>query len=210
VPESVSRFYEVPFSTRAPAALLMLVSIALWDFLRKGKSSTRWQEYGFWLACGAIGALFGMANDAVTSRLSAAYFTIGKGLTDDPEQFRAAVVELGASTGSFAGVVVGGVFLLANNPGGELPQLRYGALATFLVIPIVGAIVMALVLGVLSRWDVQGLAPALRQVLSEGEVQRFLAVHRAHAGLYMGGLASTGASIVKIRQRRRRLVRFVV
>src|SRR5947207_1682545 len=54
--------------------------------------------------------------------------------------------------------------------------------------------------------DVQGLAPELRQILSEHDVRRFLTVHRVHAGLYIGGVMATVASAVWIRIARRTLM----
>jgi hypothetical protein len=200
--EVLSRFYEVSYPARALVGLALLASVALWDLSTNGRSATRWREYVFWLACGAVGALFGMANDGITSRISKAYFVVGKGVTDDPGHFPVAVAALAAEAGSFAGIVVGSVFLLANNPQRELPQLPYGALAKLLALPIVGAIAVGAALGAFSGWDVQGLAPTLRQILSEHDVQRFLVVHRIHVGLYLGGLVATGASAVCIRRRR--------
>jgi hypothetical protein len=73
-------------------------------------------------------------------------------------------------------------------------------------VPAVGAIVVAAVLGAFSSWDVQGLAPELRQILSEHDVRCFLTVHRVHAGLYIGGVMATGTSAAWIRIARRTLM----
>src|SRR5882762_8408342 len=151
-----SLFYEVSYEARALVVLAALGTIALWDVLRLRMGATRWREYAFWLACAGVGAFFAVANDAVTSRVSPAYFVVGKGVTDNPERLAAAVAFLAAKAGSFAGIVIGGVFLLANNPSRGLPQLRYRELARFLIVPALGAIVVAAVLGAFSTWDVQG------------------------------------------------------
>lgn len=200
---SLLRFYELSYSTRGVVLLGALGAVALYDFIRYRRRATRWREYAFWLGCAGLGALFAVANDLVTSRISKAYFVIGKGLVDDPDRFRGAVAVFAAQVGSFAGIVVGAAFLLANNPHRERPQLRYGELARFLVVPPLGGLAIAAVLAPISAWDVQGLAPVLRQILGEDEVQAFLSVQRIHAGLYLGASVATFACTVRIRYRRR-------
>lgn len=188
---------------RALGVLVALGAIALWDSFRHGSNAARWHEYAFWIGCGCVGGLFGAINDAVTSTVSKAYFVLGKGLDDDPEHFLAAVTVLGARAGSFAGVVIGGALLLANNPGRIGPRLRYRELISGLPSVLVTAVVVGVAFGAFSTWDVQGLTPVLRENLSESEVQRFLAVQRVHVGLYLGAILATVASVTKIRRARR-------
>lgn len=203
--ELLSRFYSVPYLLRALSVLMAFGVIALWDRLRQRHRATRWREYAFWIACACIGGVFGVVNDALTSTVSKAYFVIGKGLPDDPQHFSAAVMTLGAQAGSFAGTVVGGVFLVANNPARHGPRLRYRELTRYLAIVMLTAIVLGIAMGGFSTCDVQRLAPVLRDILPEREVQRFLAIQRVHVGLYLGAALATLASAAMIRSARRAL-----
>jgi hypothetical protein len=51
--------------------------------LHRGRAR-RWKEYAAWIAFAGLGAVFGAANDLITSTLSRAYFEIGKGLRRHP------------------------------------------------------------------------------------------------------------------------------
>lgn len=203
----LTNLYESPAWMRALVVGLLLGSIALVDFLRHRERATRWREYAFWLACGLLGALFAVATDIVTSRLSGAYFALGKGLaSDDPHEFMVNVVLFAIRAGFVAGLAIGGAFLIANNPQKDLPQLPYGVLARFFFIPALAAIVAAPIGGACANLDVQGLSPQLRQVLSAHEVVMFLMVQRIHLGLYAGALIGTVGAVARIRRKRRTLV----
>lgn len=75
--------------------------------------------------------------------------------------------------------------------------------------PTLGALLGAVALGMFSSWDVQGLAPELSLMLPADEVRGFLTVHRAHAGLYIGGILATAAAAVRTRGERRALGRLL-
>jgi len=183
--------------------LAALGLVALLDVTRRGRSATRHREYAFWISCAIVGAVFGAATDAMTSRISVDYFVLGKGLDGDSARFAQEVLALGASAGSSAGFVVGGALLIANNPRRDVPQLEYGALLRLLIAPILGALTMALLLDAFSNWDVQGLGPELRRILAERDVRRFLRVQRLHAGLYLGGVGGTVLAFRAVSSRRR-------
>lgn len=200
----LASLHETPPWARALAVALLLALVALVDYLRHRERGTRWREYAFWLVCGLLGALFGVANDLVTSRLSPPYFALGKGLgTTDPAALDREVVLFAMGAGFGAGLAVGGAILLANNPRKGLPQLPYAALARSLVIPALAAIAGAPIVALSTNLDIQGLSSKLRETLSAEEVQRFLMVQRLHLGLYAGALAGTTFAVVRIRRRRR-------
>lgn len=130
------KLYESPAWMRALVAGLSLATIAMVDFLRHRERATRWREYAFWLACGLLGALFTIGSDLVTSQLSEAYFALGKGLaSDDPHELMVEVVILAIRASFAAGLAIGGALLIANNPEKGLPQLPYGVLARFILVP---------------------------------------------------------------------------
>lgn len=202
----ITSLYESPAWARALVVGLVLGAVALVDFLRHRERATRWREYAFWLACGFVGALFAVGNDMVTSQLSEAYFALGKGLASDGLHVNVLdVVLLAIRAGFAAGLAVGGALLIANNPDKNLPQLPYGVLARFIVVPALAAIVAAPVGAACTNVDVQGLSSELRQVLSPHELDMFLMVQRIHLGLYAGALIGTVGAFARIRRERRAL-----
>ncbi len=196
--------FSLPFWARALTAGALLVVVAGIDFFRHRQGATRWREYGFWGLCGVAGAVFAVLNDLVTSRLSRDYFVIGKGLrADDPRDFVWEVVALALRAGFVAGIAIGGALLLANNPRPALRQLRYAALASYLLFPLAAALVAAPMVAAIRWWDVQSLGAELRRALPESDVESFLRVQRIHVGLYMGAFAGTVAAVIVARRKRR-------
>ena len=95
-------------------ALIAVAIIFLGVDLRQPPSCRhRWREYSFIAVCGLLAALFGLAVDSVTSRLSPEYFVLGKGIAPGPT-FNAEVLELGAKAGLSAGVVASAILVFFN------------------------------------------------------------------------------------------------
>jgi hypothetical protein len=195
--------FDPPYEVRLAVALAFLAVVPAIDFARHGARATRWREYAFWVSCGGAGALFAALVDQISSRVSRAYFVVGKQLADDAT-FPQELVLFGLRVGAVAGLVVGGALLIANNPNARLPQLRYRALARFTRVPIACALAAAPMTAALLGWDVQGLGPSLEHVMSEHDVQRFLLVQRVHVGLYAGALVGTAVACIEVRRRRGR------
>ncbi len=194
---------DLPYRARLILALVFLAVVPAIDFARHGARATRWREYGFWVGSGGTGAVFAAVVDQITSRVSRAYFVIGKQLADDAT-FPRELVLFGLRVGVVAGLAIGGALLIANNPEPGLPQLRYRALASFTKIPVACALVAAALAAGLSRWDVQGLGDALAHRMTEADVQRFLLVQRIHVGLYPGALVGTAVAWRRVRKGRGR------
>jgi hypothetical protein len=153
---------------------------------------------------GLAGALFAIGNDLITSSISPEYFTIGKGLDDSTAP---CVSGLAFEAGFLAGIVIGGFFLMANNPRPGLPQLSYSKLAEHLKYPLLLAIAAALVSGILNGLDPLGLEQQIGFVKPAEKVARFLLVSRIHLGLYAGALVGTIAGAILIRRARMRKLR---
>jgi len=200
----LSWLYEVPFWTRGIAVMSTLVLIAAVERVVVGAHARRWKEYGAWVVMSALGAGFGACNDLLTSRVSAYYFELGKGLSRaDHHQFVRDVADLGARAGFSAGLVLGGALLFANTARSSLPSLRFVELLAHALAPMVLAAALAPIVAFSTNWDVQGLGDELRQVLSESDVEAFLLVQRAHAGAYIGAAIGTSLACLSVLRSRR-------
>ena len=200
----LSWLYEVPFWTRGIAVMSTLVLIAAVEHVVVGARAQRWKEYGAWVVMSALGAGFGACNDLLTSRVSAHYFELGKGLSSaDHHRFVRDVADLGARAGCSAGLLLGGVLLFANTTRTSLPSLRVVELLAHALVPIAFAAALAPIVAFSTNWDVQGLRDELRQVLSEPDVEAFLLVQRAHAGAYIGAALGTGMACLSVLRSRR-------
>ncbi len=200
--------YEVPFWTRGIVVMSALVLIAAVERVVVGARARRWKEYGAWVVMSALGAGFGAGNDLLTSRVSARYFEIGKGLSNvDPHQFASEVADFGARAGCSAGLIFGGILLYANTRRNSLPSLRVVALLAHALMPIAFAASLAPSVAFSTAWDVQGLGDELRRVLSQSDVDAFLFVQRAHAGAYIGAAIGTIIACLSVLRSRRRMSR---
>jgi hypothetical protein len=183
--------------------LAMLMSIVAGiDWRRNGAAATKWREYAFLLAAGLLGGLIGIANDLITSTISPDYFVIGKGIPADG-YFRLHVVSLGFQAGLMMGMLVGGIYLIANNPKPNRRSLPLVQLFRFALPPILTAIALA-PLGALliGRWDPLNFrSPSqLGNLLNPTQATRFLTVWGMHLGIYAGGLLGTFYGVFAIRR----------
>jgi hypothetical protein len=195
----------IPFLYRLAGLILLAAAIALWDYRKHGPSGTRWREYSFLLAAAMLGGLFGLANDTLTSRLSPEYFIYGKGIVPGP-YFHHQVLILGFQAGFGAAFVAAACFLFANNPKPNLPSLPYRKLSVFILQPILAALVLAVILGVTSRWFIRPtFDPRLAQFAGPAAAVWFWRVWCIHLGLYLGLLFGTISAVLTIRRARRRL-----
>ncbi len=116
------------------------------------------------------------------------------------------------SAGS-AGLVIGVVLLLANNPRRNLPQLSYGRLSRPLVGALACCVAASVALGILGYHGALTWTSAdLRMLVHDGlfRPQRFLCVYGIHLGAYVGGVIGAMAGVgwvlrsrVRVRTRER-------
>jgi hypothetical protein len=184
-------------------ALLALMSIVAWiDWRRHSAAATKWREYSFLLAAGLLGGLIGIANDLITSAISPDYFIFGKGIPAD-DHFRLHVASLGFQAGLLMGMLVGGIYLIANNPKPDRHSLSPAQLFGFALSPVLSAMLIAPVVAILIfRWDPLHFTAKLGDVLTPMQTSRFLAVWGIHLGIYAGGLLGTAYAVCAIRRRR--------
>lgn len=168
------------FFGRLILLLSMFVVIAVFELLLRGRQAHRWQEYLFICGCAAAGAVFGMLHDLATLQISSLYFILGKWLPDD-EFLVAHVLRLGAQAGCVAGVISGGILLMASHAQWPFRELYKPVLSVMLA-----AIACELCLALLSPW-----LPLSYPLLADidtpmAEQQSFYRVWAMHIGLYVG------------------------
>lgn len=188
---------EIPFALRLVVLLVVLATVAGLERWKRGEAATRWREYSFLLAAAAVGAVFGASFDQISLSISPEYFELGKGI-ETGEGFRLRVTTLGAQAGFVAGLILGGVLLMANTPKPELEALPYRRLAWH-VLPVPLA---ALVLAPLGSVVMAVVAPDLE--IAANVLPRFLTVWGLHCGLYLGALIGVLCAMIGVRRERRR------
>ena len=133
------------------------------------------------LSAGALGAAF----DQITVTLSPEYFTLGKGVGLEGAPLRLAAAWVGFRGGLPLGALAAGVALWTESRASRVRGLRLIAATALSVGPaaLLGAPTMALL-------DPFGLRDASRGALASGEATRFLLCWGAHAGAYVGPIAT--------------------
>ena len=188
--------------------------LAAVDFIRHGRQATRWREYAFLIAAVGCAMLYGAINDAIASRISWEYFYYGKdvkrllGPTAPPDAtaLTHAAVALGLRATWTAGLLIGAILLMANNPKPGRRPVPYGVLALWVLVIAAVAAFTAL-LGAAAgfhgylNWTNADLAGIWRENLFRPP--RFLTVYGMNLGGYAGGALGTAAAVIWIRRVRR-------
>lgn len=177
----------------------------LLDWWRHPADPRRAREYLFLLATGVVAVVYGIVHDHITATISHAYFAVGKELDADPRPFRWAVTVLAMKASFGPGLLAGVALLLVNNPSPRRPQLPYALLARAAAIPLVVAVLGAVLFAPLTGIDPLRLRASAVRVLPAADVEAFLRVNRIHWGSYAGAAAGTVVACVWARRRRVRL-----
>ncbi len=175
----------------ASLALFLLVASSVEFHLRRD-AAVRWRYSVFIAASALVGAAFGAAFDAFTSRLSPEYFSLFKGLGAIDVHRRASL--LGAMAGANAGIVIAAVlsFVCGRRLGRcELPDLRQ--LLGILPIGALGSIAASVTLG-LAVWMGLDDAWAAERLpgLTRHQQRTVVTAWFMHAGAYVGLLLAVG------------------
>ena len=187
------------FATRVLLLLGLMALMAAIDRYRHGRQATRFQEYGFILLAGLIGAMVGGFNDAFTCGISPEYFTLGKGL-ETQESLRWGAAVLGVKTGFSAGIIAGAACLFACGRGADAPASKL--LLKRLWWPVAGAFATGFVLALVGgRFDPLDFAAQLKNLATTSQIKAFRQVWWIHCGLYAGmALGVTGMILATRRE----------
>lgn len=202
-------------AARISIGLSIFLALAAWDLARRGRAATRWREYLFLAAVVAAAMAYGAASDRIASDISWEYFYYGKGLDQrlgprvppDAAALHREACKIGLKATWSAGLIVGVVLLVANNPGRGRPQLPYTQLLLLLPVVLLATAVGAALGGWVGAhgwlaWTSRDLRMLARDDLFRP--QRFMCVYGINLGSYAGGLLATAASVLWIIRRRRR------
>jgi hypothetical protein len=184
-----------------------MAGIAWIDWRRHAAEATKWREYAFLWIAGLLGGVVGMVGDNTTATLSPEFFLYGKGIALG-DGFRWRVTEFGFHAGLVAGVVIGGIFLLANNRKPGRPGLAYLRLIRFALRPIgLAALCIPLIAPLVYFFDPLGIGADFQILLPRPEQMRgFLLVWGTNIAMYTGGLLGTLWGVFGIRRARKRLI----
>lgn len=177
---------------RIPALVAFLLGGIVYDRWRHGREGRRAREYGFLLACGALGGLAGVAQDQLSLQVCPAFFVYAKGIRPGPNfTWRASAVGLHA--GLFAGFLAAGLLLLLNQPRPARAELSLWRVARSASARILGLAALGVPAGYLF-----GPELPLRDFLADyrGDPVPFLRVWGMHIGLYAGAVVGLGWALI--------------
>jgi len=203
--------------TRIIAGACIFAVLAAVDLYHNGRRARRWREYTVLLAAVALALVYGALNDQITSRISWEYFYYGKELDKvlgpnippDPDRFHWEAAKVGLKATWSAGLILGVVVLLANNPHRNWPRLRNRELIRLLLIMPVTAVLCGILFGYLGYRGALTKFDADFQDMVAANLFRpypFMATWGVHLGGYIGGaIGGIIAAGCVIRLRRARL-----
>lgn len=187
------------FAWRAPLGVLALVLLALRDHARTG-TWARARELAFLFGVTAVTMAYALAHDAVTWRVSAEYFVIGKGLPGAAVSF-APVARLAALAGWSVGLAVGLALLVANNPSPMRTRIGERVLAgEALRVLVVSAATAAF--GALVGFCATPHVAAFFRSAGIAETRAFSVASGIHLGTYVGAALGTVRAVVRVRRAR--------
>lgn len=192
------------FPYRVAFGLAVFAVLGAIDVLRNPRNPKRLKEYAFLFAVTGAVMLYGLGHDAVTFTLSPEYFHAVKGLRTPT--FFPDVAKLALMASWTAGLAIGLVLLVANNPSPTLPQLRYPRLARYVEWPLgcslladAAAVAIALVW---PRWCADVLDVDARETRASASVALVWCIHIAS---YAGAIVGLVIAAVQVRRERRRM-----
>jgi hypothetical protein len=187
----------------------IFAGLAARDLLRNGRRATRWREYLFLVLAAALAMAYGAVNDRVASSISWEYFYYGKGLDEqlgprvppDMAALHWEACKVGLKATWSVGLIIGVVFLFANNPRPHRGRLPYGRLIPLLPMVFLIAALFAVVGALLGHhgwlaWSSRDLQAIVRDDLFRPK--RFMAVYGMNLGGYVGGILATVGGVIRI------------
>lgn len=197
--------YDQTLPYRLGFAALFFLVMGVRDWIKHPENPTRLREYGFLLSGMVLWILYGMVHDHITATISPEYFLQAKGLASSSRPFRWAVTLLAAKATYGPGALMAALFLIANNPKPNLPQLSYGELLRLCLVTLTLAGLVAVSLGLLSTFlgDSTDLVSLVEQHGAQERSSQFMLVWGIHFGSYIGAVLGTVWSVIQIGRRRK-------
>lgn len=186
------------FVYRVAIGLSLFALLAIVDLVRNRENTSRLKEYAFLFGVTGLTMLYAVVHDGITCTLSPEYFQTVKGL--NAKDFHRQVVELALGAGWSAGLVIGTVLLVANNPSQRLAQLPYIRLCRRLLWPTTGALLAAAVLSLCPLSTPEGWLSATLEASTREQIER---VWRIHLGSYLGAALGLFIAAGRVRIERR-------
>lgn len=187
------------FAWRAPIGVAVLVGRALRDRARTG-TWDRACELAFLFGVTAATVAYAIAHDAVTWRLSAEYFVVGKQLPDAAQSFLPAA-RLAALAGWSAGLAVGLALLVVNNPSPTRTRLGERELAGEALRMLAASAVTA-ALGALVGLCATPHVAAYFRSAGITDPRAFSVASGIHLGTYVGAAFGLVRAVVRVRRAR--------
>lgn len=187
---------------RVGAGVAIFTVFAFVEYRRRGRSARRWKEYLFLIYCTLAMMIFGVINDQVTVSVSWEYFVYGKEFPGaeagrpDEWTLRVWACEIGLKATWTAGLILGAILLICNNPARRDPIIPMRSMLGLVWAIFIPAAVLAAILGIAGYFGAwKDLTDDFRYLWSENLLRprTFMAVWGMHLGAYIGGfLGSTG------------------
>jgi len=166
----------------------IFTALAAWDLVQNRRRATRWREYLFLVMAAALAMAYGAVNDRIASSISWEYFYYGKGLDEqlgprvppDMAALHWEACKVGLKATWSVGLIIGVLFLFANNPRPHRRQLAYQQLVPPLLMVLLVAAIFAVIGGMLGShgwldWSSRDLQAIMRDDLFRPK--RFMAVY---------------------------------
>ena len=182
------------FEIRILAIFIFISIMLLWDLRNPPEKRLRLKIYSFLLITGAIGMIFGMAVDTITSRISPDYFIYGKGISIGP-MWNCRVLMVGAQAGFSGAVFAGCCFFIANS-------FRKNVENFYLLIPVplLISITVGALLGVFQYMTNGIVLDQVTLLLGPDRARLFTTVWMTHIGIYLGAVVGLIGACVRIRK----------
>lgn len=191
-----------PLKYRLVVALSIFFILGVRDWIKNKENPKRAKEYLFVLSLSILSMVFALLHDFITYNLSSEYFIFAKDLGENLSYFPD-IVLLAVSASYSVGIVIGIMFLIANNPYKEYKQLNYHELYRYLKYPFISAIVTAIIAFFISGFAFPYFSKFGLGILKYPK--NFEAVAFIHWGTYIGGALGGIFATFKIIMKRRLL-----
>ena len=206
--------------TRVLIGVVIFAVFAIYDFRLHGRAATRWKEYAILAICVIAAMAYGIVNDQITCSFSWEFFYYGKGLEHvlgpdlppDPAALHWEAAKVAMKATWAAGLILGVLLLLANNPRRDIPRLKFRELLKWLPI-ILGITAILAVIGGFAGYMgwLNGFGQDFQEMWQANvfRPRRFMAAWGANLGAYAGGVVGTFIAVIRIFVERRKQYRAI-